>query len=1120
MNKFLSSSNNNDLTNGSIDIFASSLKANNLLPSRSIKTDGTGRLVTSNLLISDVTDLQNQLDLASNYLTRTGTLLHPVNSGDSLGINSIQTESGSGSITFTNDIIVDSNNQSLLNKNFSNSGFVSGFGITDNLDGTVDIAEGICYLRSSNSETASIGRYTVSAVSGISIGVNTKTYIYIAYNGGVPIISTTLSPSTIKNDENNNFELYEVVRDSTTSLHITDHKQRSVNLGRDIQKFLYDKFSANRTSGLILSELGTRNLGLTSGKVWVKLNEISISAIDTSGSDTFSYYYSDGVGGHTQISSQTQWNNTQYDDSSGTLATLTNNRYGFNDVWIESDGDLVLIFGNIDSITEIGALNADVITDLPDRLGDHAIYVGRIVFQKSAGTLSKIISAFDTNLPSSVVTSHSNLSNLSSDDHPQYASLSTRLSDEILNIDTLNLSGTNEILTSDSGQTINMKSTNMSFNVPNDEVFRFLQNDSNNCYVQIKKQTVSNNNALIFRTDGASRWQFGSFSDDNLVINNISSGNDIFEIDISTDIVTFTSDLKINNILPNSTTNVSFNTLNIDSADITSAERLIYHDASKQVKESSLGNSISLISGVLDAVQDIRTTASPSFEKVSTNGTSTSIFRSTNNVSLQVRHINSSVNSVEPTQTWYRSLTSGTAGNGIGIQNRYWIENDTGTFCNGANVEVKLTDVTTGSCESQYRIRVVSNGTLCTAIAFDGQSDNSCITSIYDLCKVDSLASLSTNNIDVNTLNIDSGNLTSAEKLLYHDASKNLKEVLLDSSLTLSSGTLSVSGSHSFTSINVDTITENTPDNGVIIDTFLMKDEKILFDSTDSLNYIQATSGNKMLFNMGASGEYEWDVSSSMRLHLDSTTTTSYNKLDITNANGLLVNKIADYSGGIVEFASKLSNSDSDGISTDKLSEYTSGNGIDIDLGNIKDSAYILNRTYANTYITEGNSGDLTLNSTSGKVIEFRNNALLALKIDATHLFSSSTYSNDLNGETLRDLQVSSTGEFGFDSSLRKHKKNIIDIGDISWFKKLKPVQYNWKKNNKLDFGLIAEDVDKIAPPQFVYKNKDDSLAGVNYKKFIVILIAENQMLRKKIETIENEVKKLTKVFMDFNKGS
>jgi len=316
------------------------------------------------------------------------------------------------------------------------SGIISGFGITDNLDGTVDIAEGICYLRSSNSDTASINEYTITATTGISLTDNSENYIYVDYNSGSPNLAVTTTGSTVINNENDLIEIYEIYRISTT-LHITTHFHYCGNAIQRVNKYLYDSFAMNRTSGLILSETGTRNVAYSSGVLWLKLNKISISSFDTSGSDTFRTYYYNGSA-WIQTTAQTQWDNTQYNNIASGLVTMTNNRYGFHEFFIEADGDLATIYGQDEYVALSTAESTNVLTNLPDILGEHATYIGRFVFQKSGGTTSSILNPFSTNLNYTSSNDHGNLTGLTDDDHAQYTTLANRTG-ETLDIDDIEI---------------------------------------------------------------------------------------------------------------------------------------------------------------------------------------------------------------------------------------------------------------------------------------------------------------------------------------------------------------------------------------------------------------------------------------------------------------------------------------------------------------------------------------------------------------------------------------------------------------------------------------------------------------------------------------------------------
>jgi hypothetical protein len=91
-------------------------------------------------------------------------------------------------------------------------------------------------------------------------------------------------------------------------------------------------------------------------------------------------------------------------------------------------------------------------------------------------------------------------------------------------------------------------------------------------------------------------------------------------------------------------------------------------------------------------------------------------------------------------------------------------------------------------------------------------------------------------------------------------------------------------------------------------------------------------------------------------------------------------------------------------------------------------------------------------------------------------------YNNPASGGNERQL-IHSNGTFGVNYSTRKGKNNINYLTDVSWLNDLEPVSYNFRKTDKdgnpteefyeeVQYGLIAEDVEKINPNLVVYKTK------------------------------------------------
>ena len=134
-------------------------------------------------------------------------------------------------------------------------------------------------------------------------------------------------------------------------------------------------------------------------------------------------------------------------------------------------------------------------------------------------------------------------------------------------------------------------------------------------------------------------------------------------------------------------------------------------------------------------------------------------------------------------------------------------------------------------------------------------------------------------------------------------------------------------------------------------------------------------------------------------------------------------------------------------------------------------------------------------------------------------IISQSTYNRNLSGNT-RQLSCKDDGTFGFISSTRKSKANIVSLDDVSWLKELNPVQFNYRKqiedtqdysreaHPSIQYGLIAEEVEPIAP-EICYYNETESgkeLTGLDYNKLIAPTIKLLQQALTRIEDLEAEV--------------
>lgn len=308
-----------------------------------------------------------------------------------------------------------------INTVFHSSGWISGGAISDAGGATVDVTAGTGAIRATDSTTAQLLFFDWSASNGLAITANSIRYVGVEYNAGSPQV---VIRTTDNFDDNTAFLLGTVVNESGT-LHIQnapwkigDHASAMIQRARGTAPIARDK----AVGGLIFSETGTRNVAVTAGALWHGLTSFTIGALDTNpggAADTFDGYSSQGK----EDTGIAAWPNTVYDDGAGgtgSLTTMTNNRWANLWWYLELDGELVMVYGTNQYTSEALAGEEAAPSTLPDRLQVHGTLAARFIFQKSAATASEILSAFDTPFSVLGVTDHGNLAGLGdvAADHP------------------------------------------------------------------------------------------------------------------------------------------------------------------------------------------------------------------------------------------------------------------------------------------------------------------------------------------------------------------------------------------------------------------------------------------------------------------------------------------------------------------------------------------------------------------------------------------------------------------------------------------------------------------------------------------------------------------------------
>lgn len=288
------------------------------------------------------------------------------------------------------------------------AGLFSGFGLTDNGNGTVDIAAGEGVLRTSASSTAPLHLVSVSGSSGLSLTDGAANFIYVDYNSGSPTISVGTATSDF-NDQDKSI-LYRVSRDGN-SIHYIDMMANNVDSNRSYRRKDFEMRGIDVGSGAVVSETGNRYLDITAGSFWTALSRVTTPAFDTSGTDTFDLYYRDGAGGWTKTT-ESQIDNLYYDDNSGTLATLANGRFATRFVFMvvsETGAHPAVVVGQASHRNRARAENENVPGDLPPEIDAIGSILAKVVFRKDDINFRSVFNAEDYTFDSALPTTHNSL---------------------------------------------------------------------------------------------------------------------------------------------------------------------------------------------------------------------------------------------------------------------------------------------------------------------------------------------------------------------------------------------------------------------------------------------------------------------------------------------------------------------------------------------------------------------------------------------------------------------------------------------------------------------------------------------------------------------------------------
>lgn len=311
-------------------------------------------------------------------------------------------------------------------------GAVSGFALTNNGDGTVNLASGIAYLRATNDPYATIIKYPISAVTNLALTDNANNYVLVDYNGGSPSITVTTNASTINTQTNS---LAYVIARVGNDLEYISLVGQNVDPNAKLRIRFLNQEGIRRASGAVLG-FSNRNLTLTSSVLFSGLIRINAAAFNTASPDTFTLLYNNGST-WTRTTGQTQVNNTQY-NVSGTLTTMPNNTFRTDYVYLlpNNPSKLYVVLGTTTYGTLDLAKTAPRPSSLPVELQVLGLEVGRLFIEKSSATIADTQSSFDVIFEGGSVPDHNSLSGLQGGTAGQYNHLTDA---QVLLLDNLDL---------------------------------------------------------------------------------------------------------------------------------------------------------------------------------------------------------------------------------------------------------------------------------------------------------------------------------------------------------------------------------------------------------------------------------------------------------------------------------------------------------------------------------------------------------------------------------------------------------------------------------------------------------------------------------------------------------
>lgn len=268
------------------------------------------------------------------------------------------------------------------------SGWIEGGTIADAGGGNITVTAGECFIRATASETASLEYRDFAALTSTAIPTDTTRYVILTYASG------TMTPSVSATNTSNTYNIIYLGEvhniGGVLSIH-NDHRPAGDALNR-FQTAWSSVVGIRVNSGEVATESAALKLAVSAGALNDRFGRpITTAAFDSNVAGTFTLVYRN-AGDWTRVLAQSTLPVTQYDDNSGTLATMTAGKYA--NLWVIRgiNGDICVQYGQAEYATQALAEAESQPATRPEEYDEHGFYVAQLTFLKSAASLASITS--------------------------------------------------------------------------------------------------------------------------------------------------------------------------------------------------------------------------------------------------------------------------------------------------------------------------------------------------------------------------------------------------------------------------------------------------------------------------------------------------------------------------------------------------------------------------------------------------------------------------------------------------------------------------------------------------------------------------------------------------------